>query len=132
MRTVRRACAGVILIEVLVSLLLVMVSLLGMSTAMIYAFKATRYGSHAQRATELAQTYLEKAHRVPFAALVNGPDFPATFTVIGLPSGQGTVTFVDNPSFSSATMETVVVTIAWNGGTSDIGSVTLSTTRTTN
>lgn len=130
MRT-RKHHHGFSLIEVLISLLIIMVGLLGVSSAITYAFMANRGGIHARVASEAAQAYIEQTYRTTFSNLSTGSNFPATFTPSGLPNGQGSIAIAGYPNANSTTAKKLTVTVTWRGGPADNGNVSLSVVRTT-
>lgn len=117
---------GLTLIELMMTLVLLSIGLVGVSSMFVLGFRTQRHAHFASVAGDMASRKIEEMK----AAGYNGIDvelFPAEFAVTELPGGQGAVSWEPYPANDSTNQYLVHVVIAWGGGTGIGGRAVLST-----
>jgi type IV pilus modification protein PilV len=89
-----RRSTGFTLIEILVSLVILAIGLVGVIGCLTAALVSNQKASHVQLATAIAQDTIEDMRSRGFGSITYG-EFPATQTVAGLPQGVKTIQIVD-------------------------------------
>lgn len=105
-----RSESGVSLIEVLVTISLLTISLLGLAVALPVARLAVFQGRVSTRAVALAEERIETARRTPYASL---PSLAGTDAAAHLPYTIVTTVVADAPS---AGLTIITVTVSAPGG----------------
>ena len=123
---IRRCRAGVSLIELMVTISLLAIGLVGVSSMFIVGYKTQLHAHFASVATDIASKKMEEMKSAGFNA-INGTLFAPAFAVAELPTGQGTTTFEPYPDATSANQYLVQVVVTWGGGNGVAGRVRLST-----
>jgi prepilin-type N-terminal cleavage/methylation domain-containing protein len=117
----KREPQGFSLIEVLIALILLAVSLLGVSALMAKATRNTSNGGHLTEAATFAQDRLEGLKVIPYANLASGADTRTSSTGINY---TRVLTVVPNGDDS---LRTVTVTVNWSDGTKKNHSISMLT-----
>jgi type II secretory pathway pseudopilin PulG len=132
MRSARRGLVGkgpktgATLVELLVTIVIVAIGLVGLSSAFMVAYQTQRQAQHVTKATAVASGMLEEMTAVGFHG-IDDEAFPPTFEVEGLPLATGTVAFEPYPDSDSVNQYLVTVTIAWGGGPGYAGQISMPT-----
>jgi prepilin-type N-terminal cleavage/methylation domain-containing protein len=122
----RRRRAGLSLIELMVTIALLAIGLVGVSSMFIVGYKTQLHAHFASVATDIASKKVEEMKSAGFNG-INTMLFPPTFTAAELPSGSGTTTFAPYPDADSPNQYLVQVVVTWGGGNGVAGRVRLST-----
>jgi prepilin-type N-terminal cleavage/methylation domain-containing protein len=120
-----RGRRGLSLIEMMVTLILLGIGLVGVSSMFVVGYRTQLHAHFASVATDIASRRIEQMKSAGF----NGIDdltFPPSFAVSEIPSGNGSVTFAPYPDPSSTNQYLVQVVVAWGGGPGVGGRVVLS------
>ncbi len=104
---------GFSLIEVLIALVILAISLLGMSALMARTTRNTSTGGHLTEAATFAQDQLEGVKVIPYANLVSGPDPAPPRGSTGITYNR-VLTVVPDVAPPNDTFRTVTVTVNWN------------------
>jgi len=110
----------------MVTVVLLAVGLVGVSSMFIVGYRTQLHAHFASVASDMAAKKLERMKSAGFNA-INATNFPPTFAVAELPSGQGTVAFAPFPETTSTGQYLVTVTVSWGGGTGVAGRTVIST-----
>jgi type IV pilus modification protein PilV len=105
---------GFTLIEVLIALVILAVSLLGISALMARTSRNTSNGGHLTEAATFAQDRLEGLKVIPYANLVSGADQTTGSTGI---TYNRVLTVVPDAAPPNDTFRTATVTFNWSDGT---------------
>jgi prepilin-type N-terminal cleavage/methylation domain-containing protein len=116
--------SGVTLVELLVTMTILAIGLVGVASMFIVAYQSQIQAHYASVATDAAAAKIEEMKAAGFGD-INATTFPPTFTVAGLPSGQGTCSFQPYPNSTSTDQYAINVTVAWEGGPRIAGRVSL-------
>jgi Tfp pilus assembly protein PilV len=114
------------LIELMVTCVLLAIGLVGVSSMFIVGYRTQVHAHFASVATDTAGRKLEEMKSAGFNG-INETAFASTFTVTGVPSGQGAITYAPYPDTGSENQYLVQVTVTWGGGPGIEGRTTLST-----
>jgi prepilin-type N-terminal cleavage/methylation domain-containing protein len=122
----RRGRRGLTLIELMVTVVLLAVGLVGVSSMFIVGYRTQLHAHFTSVASDTAAKKMERMKSAGFNAL-SDTNFPPTFAVAELPSGQGTIAFEPFPDATSTNQYLVTVTVAWGGGNGVAGRTVVST-----
>ncbi len=119
--TRRRYAKGLTLIEIMVSITLLSVGLLGMAGLTVGIMRSNSLSSEVTAATTLAQTKMEDVKRLGYSgATASAENYNA---MSGYPLfRRDTVIDVDTPSVG---MKTVTITVLWNSDASSLAVETI-------
>ncbi len=121
-----RPRAGLSLIELMVTVSLLAIGLVGVSSMFVVGYRTQVHAHFASVAADLAAKKIEEMKSAGFNG-IDGTSFPPTFTATDLPSGQGTITYAPYPDSGSQNQYLVQVVVTWAGGQGIEGRVALST-----
>ncbi len=118
---------GFSLIEVLIALVILAVSLLGLSAMMARTTRNTSNGGHLTEAATFAQDMLEGLKVIPYGNLISGPDPAPPSGSTGITYNRA-VTVAPNagPIPPNDSFRTVTVTVNWNDATKNAHSINVS------
>jgi len=111
-RPVRR---GVTLIELMVTIVLLGVGLVGVSSMFIVGYKNQTHAHFTSVAADVANRKVERLRSAGLNSIDN-VTFPSPFAVPELPSGQGTIIWEPYPDPTSSNQLLATVSITWGGG----------------
>ncbi len=125
-RPLSRSRAGLTLIELMVTITLMAIGLVGVASMFIVGYRTQVQAHFASVATDTAAKRIEEMKSAGFNG-IDATSFPPTFALSELPSGQGTITYTPYPESDSTNQYLVQVTVTWAGGQAIAGRVRLST-----
>jgi len=125
-RPILRTRRGLSLIELMVTITLMAVGLVGVASMFIVGYRTQVHAHFASVATDTAAKKIEEMKSAGYNS-INATNFPPTFTVSGLPTGQGTIAFQPYPDAGSTNQYLVQVVVTWAGGQGVAGRLRLST-----
>ena len=127
-QSVNRLCSqpGFTLIEVLVTMIILTVGLLGTAGLTTGVIRGNGFSKNITSATSIAQTQLEAVQRAGYAKVTttNFPVTPATVSMQGKTFSRTTSIALNTPA---ANMKQVTVTVTWNEANNVARVVTLQT-----
>ncbi len=106
---------GVTLIELMVTITLLGVGLVGVSSMFIVGYRNQTHAHFTQVAADIANRKVERLRSAGFNS-INDVNFPSPFAVPELPSAQGTISWEPYPDPTSANQLLATVSITWGGG----------------
>jgi prepilin-type N-terminal cleavage/methylation domain-containing protein len=115
---------GVTLIELMVTIVLLAVGLVGVSSMFIVGYRNQTHAHFASVASDIANRKVERLRSAGYNA-INNTNFPSPFAVPELPSGQGTITWEPYPDPTSSNQLVATITVNWGGGNGIEGAVAL-------
>jgi prepilin-type N-terminal cleavage/methylation domain-containing protein len=123
LRTGRR---GITLIELMVTVVLLAIGLVGVSSMFIVGYRTQLHAHFTSVASDMADKKMERMKSAGFNG-IDVTNFPPTFTVAELPAGQGTIALAPYPDSTSTNQCLVTVTVTWGGGNGIAGRTVLAT-----
>jgi type II secretory pathway pseudopilin PulG len=115
---------GLSLIELLVTITVLAIGLIGVAAMFAASYKTQVQAHFASVATDTAATRIEEYKAAGYNAI--GDDaFPRAFAVNGLPQGTGVASYRPYPDANSTNQYLIEVTVSWGGGPGIAGSVSL-------
>jgi len=127
-RSMRRSSVsrrGLTLIELMVTVSLLAIGLVGVSSMFIVGYRTQLHAHYASVGADLAAKKIERMRAAGFNG-IDSTQFPPSFAVTELPGGQGSLTFQPFPGASSQNQLLVTVAVAWAGGRGVAGRVELN------
>ncbi len=120
-----RGRRGVSLIEMMVTVILLGIGLVGVSSMFVVGYRTQLHAHFASVATDIAARRVEQMKAAGFNG-IDGLTFPPSFAVSEIPSGNGSITYAPYPDPSSENQYLVQVVVTWGGGPGIGGRVVLS------
>jgi prepilin-type N-terminal cleavage/methylation domain-containing protein len=120
-----RGRRGVSLIEMMVTIILLGIGLVGVSSMFVVGYRTQLHAHFASVATDVGARKIEQMKSAGFNG-IDGITFPPSFDVSEIPSGNGSVTYAPYPDPSSTNQYLVQVVVTWGGGPGIAGRVVLS------
>ncbi len=117
---------GLSLIELMVTLVLLSIGLVGVSSMFVVGFRTQRHAHFASVGADVASRKIEAMKAAGYNS-IDSALFPGTEAVSELPSGQASISFEPYPDSESSNQYLVNVIVVWGGGTGIGGRVALST-----
>jgi len=111
---------GFTLLEVMISLVILAIGLLGLASLQVMAIKGNSFGQQMTVASTMAQNQLEQLRR---STLANGTFNDSVTDQNGITYARSWTITLDSPQ---AGANTVVITITWSGPTGQGGEATRS------
>ena len=111
---------GFSLIEVLISLVILSISLLGLAGLMVTTTKNNSFGNHMTEAATFGQDRLEALRVTPRENIVSGNDDVQGSTGVSY-HRNWTISTLPNPSPPPTDLQkTIIITVSWNDGKNSI------------
>lgn len=120
-----RGRRGVSLIELMVTIILLGIGLVGVSSMFVVGYRTQLHAHFASVATDIGARKVEQMKASGFNG-IHGLSFPPEFAVSEIPSGNGSITYAPYPDPSSENQYLVQVVVSWGGGPGVAGRVVLS------
>ena len=120
-----RGRRGVSLIELMVTIILLGIGLVGVSSMFVVGYRTQHHAHFASVATDIGARKVEQMKATGFNG-IDSLSFPPEFTVSEIPSGSGSITYAPYPDPSSTNQYLVQVVVNWGGGPGVAGRVVLS------
>ncbi len=117
---------GLSLIELMVAVTIMAIGLVGVASMFIVGYRTQVHAHFASVATDIAGKKIEEMKSAGYNS-ITAINFPSTFTVTDIPTGQGTIAWQPYPDASSTNQYLVQVVVTWAGGQGIEGRVRLST-----
>lgn len=117
---------GLSLIELMVTLVILAIGLVGVSTMFLYGYQSQLNAHYQILATAEANRILEEMRSVGYNH-INTTNFPTPFSVDTIPRGVGEIVIAPYPLATTQNMYKVDIRISWYGGRNIRGATRLTT-----
>jgi type IV pilus assembly protein PilV len=115
---------GVTLIELMVTIVLLGIGLVGVSSMFIIGYRNQTHAHFTSVASDIANRKLERMRSAGYNS-INDTTFPSPFAIPDLPSGQGTIVWQPYPDPTSTNQLLATIRVNWGGGNGIEGGVEL-------